>query len=243
MFLPFDPLYLILALPGMLLAAWAQARVKSAFADAQKYRPSSGMSGAQAAQRILEAHGLARVAIETAEGHLSDHYDPRKKVLRLSPEVYGGRNLAAVGIAAHEAGHAIQDAQSYAPLQLRNAIVPLAATGSNLSIGIFMVGMMLSIFTTHPRLADVAGWLIGGGVALFAVVVLFQLINLPVEFDASSRARKVLVSNGIIAVAEEPQVGRVLNAAAMTYVAATISAIMTLLWLLIRSGLLGGRRD
>jgi Zn-dependent membrane protease YugP len=240
MFLPFDPLYLILALPGLLLAAWAQAKVKSAYANAQKYRAASGMTGAQAAKRILEAHGLGRVGIEPAQGFLGDHYDPRHRVLRLSPEVYGGRDLAAVGIAAHEAGHAIQHAHGYAPLQLRNAIVPLASTGSHLSIGMFTIGLMLSFVTGNSGLA---GWLIVGGVALFAVVVLFQLINLPVEFDASSRARKVLVSNGVIAVAEEPEVGKVLNAAAMTYVAATVSAIITLLYLVLKSGLLGGSRD
>ena len=179
------------------------------------------------------------MGIEQARGLLGDHYDPRKKVLRLSPDVYNGRHLAAVGIAAHEAGHAIQHAQGYAPLQLRNAIVPLASTGSTFSIGIFVVGLLLA---NWMQMTGVGRALIIGAVFLFAAVVLFQLINLPVEFDASRRARKVLISNGIIAAVEEKPVAKVLNAAAMTYVAATVSAIMTLLWLLLRSGLLGGRR-
>ena len=235
----FDPLYLVLLVPAMILAGWAQMKVKRSYAAAQRIRGSSGMSGAEAAKRILDANGLNRVGIEPARGILGDHYDPRKKVLRLSPDVYNGRHLAAVGIAAHEAGHAIQDGHGYAPLKLRNAIVPLASTGSTFSIGIFVVGLLLA---NWMQMTGVGRALMIGAVFLFAAVVLFQLINLPVEFDASRRARKVLVSNGIIAAVEEKPVARVLNAAAMTYVAATVSAVMTLLWLLIRSGLLGGRR-
>ncbi len=235
----FDPLYLIMLVPAMILAGWAQWKVKSAYAEAQRHRSASGLSGAEAARRLLDAHGLARVAIERARGFLGDHYDPRQQVLRLSPDVYEGRNLAAVGIAAHETGHAIQHAQGYAPLSLRNAIVPLAATGSNFSMIMFIVGMMLAwwmhMFAIGKALMLVA-------IVLFALVVVFQLVNLPVEFDASRRARQVLVSNGIIAAAEDKEVGKVLNAAAMTYVAATITAILTLLYLIVRSGLLGGRR-
>lgn len=227
----FDPLYLVFMLPAMLFAAWAQMKVSSAFSRGKQMRLRSGLSGAEAAARILQAHGLHAVGIEPARGFLGDHYDPRAKVLRLSPEVYEGRTLAAVGVAAHEAGHALQDQAHYAPLKLRNGIVPLASMGSYLpwiliTIGIFMKSMGL----------------VAAGIALFSVVVLFQLVNLPVEFDASKRARQLLLSNGIITESEEPAVAKVLNAAAMTYVAATITAVLQLLYFLLRSGLLGGRR-
>jgi hypothetical protein len=245
-FIMFDPMYFLFLLPAMLLAGWAQMRVKSAYAAAQKHRASSGLTGAQAARRILDSHGLNNVGIEPARGFLGDHYDPRKRVLRLSPDVYGGRDLAAVGIAAHESGHALQDGAGYAPLRMRNAIVPMASVGSNLSLGIFMVGMMFAWMARRP-VYGVAAWglpqyLMLAGILMFTVVVIFQLINLPVEFDASARARKVLVSTGVIAEIEDRPVAKVLNAAALTYVAATLSAILTLLYLLMRSGLLGGRR-
>jgi uncharacterized protein len=233
----FDPLYFLLIGPAMLLAMWAQLRVKSAFSRGSEI--PAGMSGAEAARRILLANGLQRVEIEEAQGYLSDHYDPREKVLRLSPDVYRGRSLASVGVAAHEAGHAIQDSTHYGPLKIRNGIVPLAAVGSQLSMTIFMIGIGISYFSRTglgPLLMMVA-------IGLFSIGVIAQLVNLPVEFDASRRARHVLVENGIIAPQEDAEVGRVLNAAALTYVAATLAGIMTLLYLLIRSGLLGGRRS
>lgn len=232
----FDPLYFIMLMPAMLLAGWAQMKVKSAFARASQIPASGRMSGAEAAHRILQAHGLQRVEIEETRGFLGDHYDPRAKVLRLSPDVYHGRSLASMGVAAHEAGHAIQDASGYAPLKLRNGIVPLASVGSGFSMIIFIAGL---IFASTM----IGQGLILAGIALFSMTVLFQLINLPVEFDASKRARQVLVANGIVAAQEDAEVGKVLNAAAMTYVAATIGAILTLLYLLMRSGLLGGSRD
>jgi len=232
----FDPLYFIMLIPAMLLAGWAQMKVKSAFARASKMPASGRMSGAEAAHRILQAHGLQRVAIEETRGFLGDHYDPRAKVLRLSRDVYHGRSLASMGVAAHEAGHAIQDASGYAPLKLRNGIVPLAHVGSSLSMIIFIVGMVLSATAIGQGLILV-------GIVLFSLTVVFQLVNLPVEFDASKRARQVLVANGIVAQREDAEVGKVLNAAALTYVAATVSAILTLLYLLMRSGLLGGSRD
>ena len=233
-FILFDPLYLVMLAPAMLLALWAQVKVKSAFARAQEVPAGGGLTGAEAAARILRVHGLARVGVEPAQGFLSDHYDPRAKVLRLSPEVFNGRSLAAVGVAAHEAGHAIQDAAGYGPLKLRNGIVPMAAVGSNLSFIMFIVGMALSATALGRGLVLV-------GIGLFSLTVVFQLVNLPVEFDASRRARAVLVANGIVGPQQDAEVGRVLNAAAMTYVAATISAILTLLYLLLRSGLLGRR--
>lgn len=232
----FDPLYLLFMAPAMLLAMWAQYRVKSAFARGNEIAASGGMSGAEAARKILWANGLQRVGIEPADGHLGDHYDPRDKVLRLSPEVYHGRSVASVGVAAHEAGHAIQDAAHYGPLKLRNGIVPLANTGSQLSWIVFFIGLVFSS-RYFGQVMMVAG------IALFSLVVFFQLVNLPVEFDASRRARQVLVSNGIVTQHEDPEVARVLNAAAMTYVAATLSAVMSLLYLVLRSGLLGGRRE
>ncbi len=235
----FDPLYFLLLGPVMLLAAFAQFRVKSTFAAAAKYRPMSGLSGAETAQRILDVNGMREIKIEQVQGTLTDHYDPRSKTLRLSPQVYSGRSLAAVGIAAHEVGHALQDKKGYAPLKLRNGLVPLASIGTNFSIGVFMIGMLLAAF---------AGMSIGQPVMLVAILmfslgVVFQLINLPVEFNASNRAKRIVVEEGIATIEERRAIDKVLNAAALTYVAATISAIMTLLYLLIRSGLLGGSRD
>lgn len=227
----FDLNYLLFLLPGVALAGWASIAVKSAMSRASRIRPSSGMSGAEAAARILSTQGLDHVGIEPARGFLGDHYDPRSKVLRLSPEVYQGRTLAAVGIAAHEAGHAIQDAQAYAPLALRNGIVPLASFGSNLAWLFLIAGMFLR--STNLILV---------GAAVFSAVVFFQLVNLPVEFNASSRAREVLVENGIVMRSELAPVSKVLNAAAMTYVAATITAVLQLLYFLYRAGVLGGGR-
>lgn len=223
-------MYLLFLAPAMLLGGWAQLKVKSAYAKASRMPARRGMTGAEAAARILQANGLNHVGIEPAQGFLGDHYDPRRKVLRLSPDVYNGRSLASVGIAAHEAGHAIQDGCGYAPLAIRNGIVPLASVGTSFAWILFGIGLFMS------------KTLVLAGIVLFSVVVLFQLINLPVEYNASSRARDVLLSNGIITEAEEPAVGKVLNAAALTYVAATITAILTLLYFLFRSGLLGGRR-
>ncbi|MHB1036604.1 MAG: zinc metallopeptidase [Pirellulales bacterium] len=224
----FDPLYFIIVAPALLLALWAQLRVQMTYAAAQ--RMPAPLSGAAAARHILNAAGLQDVDIEQVPGHLSDHYDPRQKVLRLSPEVYQSRTLAAVGIAAHESGHAIQDARQYAPLIVRNAAVPVAAFGSNAAIMLFIVG---SIFSALHVLMLV-------GIVLFAGVVFFQLVNLPVEFNASSRAKEELVVLGIVNQEELKQVSKVLNAAALTYVAATLQAILTLLYLLMRAN---SRRD
>jgi len=230
----FDPVYFLIVGPAMLLALWAQFKVKSAYAQAQ--RIAAPLSGAAAAQHILDSAGVHDVGIEMTRGFMSDHYDPRHKVLRLSPEVYQSRSLAAVGIAAHEAGHAIQDARNYAPLMVRNAAVPMASTGGGLSMFIFIVGLFLG------GAATVAGkFLVLGGIALFACVVFFQLINLPVEFNASTRAKEQLASLGIVDARGGVVVKQVLDAAAMTYVAATLSAILTLLYLILRSGLLNSR--
>lgn len=232
----FDPLYLLFIAPALLLALWAQLRIRTTYAAAQ--RMPAPLSGAAAARHILDSAGLDHVEIEQVPGHLSDHYDPRDKVLRLSPEVYQSRSLAAVGIAAHEAGHAIQDARAYAPLAVRNAAVPVAGFGSNFGILLVFLGAMLAAGNPHAPIGQMMIW---GGIGLFSGVVFFQLVNLPVEFNASARAKAELVSLGVVPAQEMPYVNRVLNAAALTYVAATLQAILTLLYLVMRFG--GGSRD
>jgi Zn-dependent membrane protease YugP len=235
-----DPLYLIMLAPAILLAAVAQWKVKSAYARAGQIPSSSGCSGAQAARRILDDHGLHDVQIEASRGFLSDHYDPRQHVLRLSPDVYGGRSLASVGIAAHEAGHALQQGLGYAPLAIRNGIVPLASPVSSLGMIIFIVGLGMSYLTRQA--GGLGESLMIAGIVGFSAAVVFQLVNLPVEFNASRRAMAALTESGVVTVREEGPIRSVLSAAALTYVAATLSAILTLLYLLLRSGLLGGRR-
>ncbi len=230
----FDPMYFVYVGPAILLALWAQVKVKSAYANASRLRPRSGLSGAETAQRILNAYGISNVAIEPVKSFLGDHYDPKHKVLRLSPDVYQGRSLASLGIAAHEVGHAIQDAAGYGPLAIRNGLVPMASIGSNISILLIIAGLVLSAMVPGAHFLAVAG------LGLFAVVVLFQLVNLPVEYNASARARQILLSNGMITADEDRVVGKVLSAAALTYVAATITAILTLLYY---ASLVYGRRD
>ncbi len=227
-FFMFDPMYFVFVGPAILLALWAEFRVKSAYAHAGGHLAQSGLSGAETAQRILDAYRIHDVRIESVKTFLGDHYDPRTKTLRLSPEVFHGRSLASLGIAAHEVGHAIQDAQRYAPLALRNGLVPLAMVGGNLSVLLVIVGLFMS------QVIAIAG------LALFATVVLFQLVNLPVEFNASSRAREILLGHGLITPREDELVAKVLNAAAMTYVAATVTAILQLLYF---ASMVFGRRD
>ncbi len=224
----FDPMYWLFILPALLLGLWAQFRIKVNYAKAQQL--AAPLSGAAAARHILNSAGLGNVGIEMVPGHLSDHYDPRDKVLRLSEEVYHSRTLAAVGIAAHEAGHALQDAYAYGPLVIRNAAVPIAGFGSNAGIFMAIFGAILNM----PGL-------IWAGIIAFSGVVFFQLVNLPVEFNASARAKAVLVELGIIDREGLYYVSKVLNAAALTYVAATLQAILTLLYLIFRFG--GQSRD
>ncbi len=220
--------YLMFVIPPFLLGLYAQRRVKTAFS--QMSEVPTRMSGAQAARTMLDNAGLNSVTIEPIQGHLGDHYDPQGKVLRLSPDVYQGHSMAAVGVACHEAGHALQDAGAYAPLVIRNLAVPVANFGSKASFGLLFGGMIFQF----PALLML-------GVACFAAVVFFQLINLPVEFDASNRARRELVAQGIIAGNEEQYVAKVLNAAALTYVAATLQGVMTLAYYLLM--LFGGGDD
>lgn len=238
MMLGLDPLYFLLLAPGMLLAMWAQARVQSAFREGSQVGSRSGVTGAQATAEVLRSGGVGGVEIEPVHGQLTDHYDPRHKVLRLSEGVYASRSLAALGVAAHEAGHAIQDARNYSPLVVRNFLVPAASFGSNAAFLIFGLGLMLSWMRS-----GFGPVLMVGGMALFSAVVLFQLVNLPVEFDASRRAREQLLATGLIAHDEEATVKHVLDAAAWTYVAGTLTSILTLVYFLIRSGVLGGRSE
>jgi len=231
----FDPMYFLFITPALLLAFWAQWKVKSAYAEAQQI-PAS-LSGAAAARHILDSAGLTNVEIERVPGTLSDHYDPRDKVLRLSDEVYSSRSMAAVGIAAHEAGHAIQDARNYLPLVVRNAAVPAAGFGSGVSWILIMIGAVLST----QGLSSMGNTLVMLGIGAFACVVFFQLVNLPVEFDASSRAKQQLMGLAIIDQEGLVYVNRVLGAAAWTYVAATLQSVLTLLYFLMRFA--GGSRD
>jgi hypothetical protein len=222
----FNPMYLLFSLPALLLGLWAQMKVKLAYNKYSRVRTTTGMSGADVARRILDINRLYDVDVEQVGGFLSDHYDPRSRKLRLSPDVYQGRTVAAAGIAAHEAGHALQHQQNYAPLNLRSAMVPSVQIGSWLGPIIFMLGFMFS-----TKLA----WV---GLIVFAATALFSIVTLPVEWDASRRAKQLLTAQGIAFADEMKGINSVLDAAALTYVAAAIQAISTVLYytfLLMRS--------
>lgn len=212
-----------LAVAVFLFALWAQYRVMSAFNRYSRVPSGVGLTGAEVAERILASYGLSSVRVEPVQGMLTDHYDPRSQTLRLSPEVYGSPSVAAVGVAAHEAGHALQHREGYAPLALRNAIVPVAGIGSQLGVWLFVIGLFLG---------QSGGWLMDLGILLFLGVVAFTLVTLPVEFDASRRAIRVLQALGLVTPRELEGVQAVLGAAALTYVAAAASAIVELLRLL-----------
>ncbi len=223
----FDPTY-ILVLIGVIISLWASAKVKTTYAKYSRVRSMSGMTGAQAAERILYSAGIYDVRIEHVRGDLTDHYDPRNRVLRLSDTVYGSTSVAAIGVAAHECGHAVQDQKDYAPLRIRNSLVPVANFGTMAAWPIIIAGLIFGS----------SSFLINLGILLFSLGVLFQLVTLPVEFDASRRAIEMLGSQGILYGDEVRQTRKVLSAAAMTYVAAAAAAILSLLRLLI---LFGGR--
>jgi len=231
----FDPLYMLVGLVTIVISGWAQAKVKFAFSKYRAMANSTGMSGAEAARAVLDASGIYDVDVAETQGWLSDHYDPTRRVLRLSPEVYRGRSVAAISVAAHEAGHAIQHAHHYVPLSLRTMLVPTASFGSGLAFPLIFIGLFLGgagIF-----LAKLGFW-------LFATVVAFQIITLPVEFNASARARVALEELNIARTREEQTgVRKMLSAAAMTYVAATLTALLYLIYFALRLGLLGGNRD
>ncbi|MBM3991652.1 MAG: zinc metallopeptidase [Planctomycetes bacterium] len=221
----FDPLYLLLTLPALAFSLWAQWKVKSTFSKFQRVGVSSRMSGAEAAAAVLRMSGVAGLKIERHQGFLSDHYDPTSRTLRLSPDVYDGASVSAVAVAAHEAGHALQHAANYGPLTLRSKLVPVVQYGSALWYLPFLLG---SIFNLTGLM-----WV---GIVAFSAIVLFQLVTLPTEFDASSRARSVLLASGIVtSKSEEDGVAKVLNAAAMTYVAALVASLMQLLYMILRA--------
>ena len=227
-FYGFDRTYILLII-GMLLSLAASAKLKSTFAKYRRIRSASGLTGAEAAARILRAAGITDVQIRAIPGSLTDHYDPRTKTVSLSQDIYGQTSLAAVGVAAHECGQAIQHAVHYAPLEMRSAIVPVANLGSSLSWPLFLIGLLAGI---RP--------LTTAGIVLFSLAVLFQLVTLPVELNASSRALRMLEGTGILGVSEVKGARKVLTAAALTYVAALAASILQLLRLLI---LAGGRRN
>jgi len=219
-----DPLYIILVVPTIILSIWAQFKVKSTFAKYSQIRNSRGINGAQAAELLLQANSISNVSIESVAGSLTDHYDPRSHVLRLSQPVYGESSLAAVGVAAHETGHAIQHARGYGPLGLRSTLVPVANIGSTLGPWIAMIGLVMSF-----------GPLINIGIILFGGAVAFYLITLPVEFNASSRALAILSQNNVLSPEELKGARKVLSAAAMTYVASALTALMSLVRLILLS--------
>ena len=227
----FDPMYFVFIIPALVLSLWASWRVKANFNKYSKVPSSRGLSGAQAAAELLDRAGIQDVQIVQTGGRLSDHYNPLTKKLALSKDVYNSSSLAAIGVATHEAGHAIQHAQHYAPLWIRSLLVPTANIGSSIGYIVMLFGLFLA--STNMVLV---------GAVLFSAVLLFQIVTLPVEFDASSRAKRLVVEHGIILPQERVGVDAVLNAAALTYVAAAISTLLTLLYFLWRSGLIGGRR-
>lgn len=225
MYYGIDIYYIILVLPALMFSLWAQAKVKSTFNRYSRERTYSGMTGYEAARRILAANGLYNVQVERVAGSLTDHYDPKSNVIRLSDSVFNSNSVAAVGVAAHEAGHAVQYAQSYAPIKLRAAIIPVTQIGSQLSIPLVLIGFLMG-----------AESLVSIGLLLFATVAIFQLVTLPVEFNASRRAVAALEMSGSISDDEIYGVKKVLSAAAMTYVAALAVAVANLLRLVLRFG-------
>lgn len=229
MYMFFDPLFLMFMIPGLLVSLLATFMTKSTFAKYAKTAASSGLTGAEAASRLLSSQGIYDVRIEPVNGFLSDHYDPAAKTLRLSPEVYGSRSLSAIGVACHEAGHALQHARHYFPLHVRSALVPLTCVSSNLSYFIILFGFLMNFKGLI---------LIGAG--LFAIAVVFAIITLPVEWNASARAKSLMVTAGIVSEIESRDAGKVLNAAFMTYVASALTALLTLIYYLLRAGVFGG---
>jgi uncharacterized protein len=232
----FDPMYFVFLAPAILLMMYAQFRVKSAYAMGMQV--PARLSGAAAARYILDQAGCQDVAIEETPGTLTDHYDPRQRVLRLSSDIYRGHSATAVGIAAHESGHALQHASNYLPLVVRNAAVPAATFGSGAFTVLLIVGMLLA---TAMHMPGVGLNIILLGIALYGAVLIFQVVNLPVEFDASARAKRILSEYQIVDAEGAVAVNRVLNAAALTYVAATLQTLLTILYYLFR--VLGSRRD
>jgi uncharacterized protein len=227
MMLIIDQYWWVFFIPGLLLGLYAQFKLTSTYGKYVRVKAGSGLSGAEAAREILDQAGLTAMPIREVPGHLSDHYDPIRKALCLSSENFHGRSIAALGVAAHEAGHALQHQAAYAPLKIRMALVPVTSFASSAAVWISMLGFMLGPLFFHK--------IIGIAIGVFAVITLFQVITLPVEFDASRRAKEQLLRLGLIQNSEHGAVSRVLNAAALTYVAAMIAAVLQLLYLIMAS--------
>ena len=222
LFMPFDPLFLVLVLPTMIFAMWAQHRVSSSFKQYSQIRTLRGLTGAQAANEVLRQAGVYGVQVERVDGHLTDHFDPRDNVIRLSDSVYDASTIAAVGVAAHEAGHAIQHAHGYVPMKVRAAIIPITSIGSKLAMPLVLIGFIMGMTG-----------LINIGILLFGAVVVFQLVTLPVEFNASRRAVAVLDNSAILTSDELKGSKRVLTAAALTYVGALAVSLAQLIRLIL----------
>ncbi len=221
---------ILLVLPAMFFAIWAQFKVQSTYKKYASFPTRRGMTGAEAARRVLDGNGLSHVRIEHIRGELNDHFDPRENVIRLSDAVHDSKSAAAIGVACHEAGHAVQHAKGYAPIKLRAAIVPVTQFGSMLAIPLFFIGLLMA-----------SDYLMLAGIVLYGLIAFFQLVTLPVEFNASSRAMKAIRSSGMLTDEECAASREVLTAAALTYVAALVTSLLTLLRLIILAG--GRRRD
>ena len=229
-----DMSYVILVLPCILLSLWASSNVNSTFKKYSRQFSSRGLTGAEAARRVLSAHGVGNVRIERVSGNLTDHYDPRTNVIRLSDNVFGNTSTAAIGVACHEAGHAVQYAQGYASIKLRAAIIPVTNFGSRLAMPLILIGLLLAAF------GNLSVLFIDLGIACFGLSLVFQLVTLPVEFNASNRALRAIADSNLLTEDEQAGARKTLRAAALTYVAATAVAFAQLLRLIL---LFGRRRD
>lgn len=227
--------YLVFMLPALLLGLWAQAKVKHTFNKYNKISNSRGMTGAQAARMVLDRNGLSYVRIEHVNGSLTDHYDPKDNVIRLSSSVYNSASIGAVGVACHEAGHAVQHAEEYTPIRIRNAIIPVCNFGSSAGPVLILIGCLFSG-------SKLGLSLVFFGILLYSLIAVFQLVTLPVEFDASNRALSVIRDSGMFAEADYKGAKKVLSAAAMTYVAALVTSLLQILYYVLRY-LGGGRRN
>ena len=230
----FDWTYLYLVLPCVILSLWASSNVKSTFQKYSRQFSRRGLTGAEAAQRVLSTNGVRDVRIERVSGNLTDHYDPRANVIRLSDSVYGSTSTAAIGVACHEAGHAVQYAQNYAPIKLRAAIIPITNIGSKLAMPLILIGLLFTVMESASY------FFVYAGIACFGLSLVFQLVTLPVEFNASRRAMEAIAGSDILTSEEQVGARKTLSAAAMTYVAATAVALAQLLRLLM---IFGRRRD
>ncbi len=228
---------ILVLIPAMIFAIIAQAKVQSTFKRYAKVGNRRGLTGAQVARQVLDANGLHHVRVEAVHGHLTDHYDPREEVIRLSDSVYASTGIAALGVAAHEAGHACQHARGYVPLRIRSAIIPITNFGSRLSMPLFLIGILLTAYSAAPVVGE---WFMLAGIGFFSFSAVFQLITLPTEFNASTRAMRCLEEYGILDGDELPAARSTLSAAAMTYVAALATSLASLLRLIL---IFNGRRD